>query len=735
VTTLQRRAGPRLLATLAATLILLAGTDLALQRPPSAAAQDRARSERSPLQVVFAAMYRPNPSLSPGHSQIYSVNEDGSDLRRLTFDDNVAYDWPVWAYGGRKILYTVDAPGDQQSLNGIYLMNADGSAPVRLLATRGRVIQPKLSPGGASVLFTASWEPFPVVALYRFDLETGRITNLTAVTTPELGLDTDPRWSPDGQEIIFTGGPAKDGVLSEPQIFVIDRNGGNRRMLTSDHFWYTDPAISPDGRLIAASTYRGQTWPFPSDQRGKMPVPVDWHVVVQERGSGEQRLLTRGALCALRMPWDPPCAPDEGPSWVPVWTPDGARIAFLSLRRVDLAGIYAIDRDGGNARTIVELPDWIVIWHDWSVPAPDLATSDAPVIGGTASSSRILYGALTYPTRHDPAGNFGFDFDRQQEMSTAPQLFTASVSPWIAEAISWPHGDLIPTSARWAMAGSAIVFTARTPASDADRPDRSDAIVVPRSRAARPAEDPLADPELGLEQVFLAAVDGSWVRQLTTPWTYDPLDAPPASDLRANLEPDVSPDGRFVVFASVSSTSAESWILRMDLATGEVVNLSSVTCGFALCLDRAPRYAPDGSRIVFTSLVGGAMQLFVMDADGGQVRRLTDGAAHHLTPAWSPNGSTIAYVRTPVPANGERADAEPWTIETIDVASLERRVVAEGVTAPMPRPVWAPDGQEIAFVTAGRTGQPDISVVPASGGPARPLLVSTTAWELFLDWR
>ncbi|HZT05500.1 MAG TPA: hypothetical protein VFC51_00575 [Chloroflexota bacterium] len=707
----------------------------------------------APRKVVFAAVPRPEPTGPSGNPQIYTVNEDGTDLRQLTFDESASADWPVWVMGGRKILYTIESTGEREDESGIYLMNADGTGAERLLATHHRVVQPKLAPDGSSVLFTASWETFPVVALYKLDLATGRVQNLTAVTSPAQGFDSDPRWSPDGGEIIFTSGSAQDGALSSPQVYTIAADGSHRQALTNDEFWYTDPAFAPGGRRMAASVFRGHEWPFPSDQRGKFPLPVDWHIVVQDVDTGSQTLITQGKNCAPRRPSDEPCAPDEGPSWIPVWIPGEDRIAFLSLRRQDLAGIYSVDANGGDARIVVELPGQVIIWHDWVAPESGADRQRAVSLhAATAPGPRLLFGALTYPTRRDPAGNFWADTEAGQSLSPTAQLFTMSAGPSDVAPLPWPRSDLAPDFARWTKDRSSIVFTASVPVDASQAPPRPGATVVPRAApggapsfgdpviagdegaAGRAAANDV--PTQALDQVFVVSADGSGLRQITSPWSYDALDAPPANDPRSNVEPDVSPDGRSLVFANVSSVRQESWILRADLATGDVINLTSVTCGFALCYDRTPRFSPDGSAIAFASYAGGRMQIHTMLADGSGDRQVTDDDADAVDPSWSPDGGSLAYTRlSGADSIGDAvSDIGPWSVVVVNLATGDERTIASGVGGIRPAPLWGPDGATIAFLEDAH-GQPDVYTVPATGGDPKPLLVSTTSWELFFDWR
>jgi Tol biopolymer transport system component len=101
--------------------------------------------------------------------------------------------------------------------------------------------------------------------------------------------------------------------------------------------------------------------------------------------------------------------------------------------------------------------------------------------------------------------------------------------------------------------------------------------------------------------------------------------------------------------------------------------------GFA----RLPSYSPDGSRIAFMR----SSDVWVMDADGTGVRRLTGGRAIERCPRWSPDGSTIVYDR----------GGDLWTVDT---SAPDPRRIAR-TRADEYCPSWSPDGSTIAFVLNG----------------------------------
>jgi TolB protein len=107
------------------------------------------------------------------------------------------------------------------------------------------------------------------------------------------------------------------------------------------------------------------------------------------------------------------------------------------------------------------------------------------------------------------------------------------------------------------------------------------------------------------------------------------------------MYPSYSPDMTKVLFATLVPGGGRS-IQVMDVADGAVTTLFDAT---ARSYDSAPAWSPDGRRIAFESDLDGDMEIFVMDADGRNVRKLTDNALRDEGPAWSPHGTRLAFAR------------------------------------------------------------------------------------------
>ena len=161
-----------------------------------------------------------------------------------------------------------------------------------------------------------------------------------------------------------------------------------------------------------------------------------------------------------------------------------------------------------------------------------------------------------------------------------------------------------------------------------------------------------------------------------------------------------------------------------------------------------PAWSPDRRKIAFTRNedVGEFTtftdnDVFVMDADGGNVRQLTperDGRSSSQ-PAWSPDGRHIAYVGGPSTASAV-VSATPLAfgeLRVMDAGGGETTTLTRD--EPDAAPAWSPDGREIVFVRGHDLNKPsgdmDIFIVDAASGTARPLtrtphsLESAPAWS------
>ncbi|MDX1995560.1 MAG: protein kinase [bacterium] len=211
----------------------------------------------------------------------------------------------------------------------------------------------------------------------------------------------------------------------------------------------------------------------------------------------------------------------------------------------------------------------------------------------------------------------------------------------------------------------------------------------------------------GNPELFLTSADGSEVRNLTN--------SPNSQEYFASF----SPDGTKIVYHSnVNDTEGTG---NFDIFVMNVDGSNPVALTDNVATDQWPAWSPDGSQIAFTSQRDGNFEIYVMDADGENVRRITENPAADLWVSWSPDGSQIAF------QSNRDGNLE---IYVMNADGTDVRRLTEN-DADDQWPDWSPNGT-IVFAS-NRDGNQEIYLIQPDGtGLTR--VTNTSTDERFPVW-
>ncbi len=532
-------------------------------------------------------------------------------LVQLTTTEGL-HDFPAWAPDEKRLAYC----GEVNGFKKIFIKALQGE-PQQLTAGSGDDIQPKWTPDGQSILFVRSnqprgkLEPGDVFGQY----EGGDIWRKDLASGAEekfLNNAFNPSFSPDVKSI------AVDASWAGPRrIWIVDAQGHNPQQITSDSSEAVDhlePNWSPDGKSIV----------FQNIGRTKFSIKV---VNVATRAV---TALTDGRFQDLN----------------PVWSHSGKHIYFSSYRGGGL-NIWRMEVSGNG--TPIGAPQQVTMGSGQDV---QLAMSPA-------------------------GGQLAFAILRQNA-----DLWRLPVSPQTGLATGNPEEVLASTRedsrGAWSPDGTQIAFNS----------DRN-----------------------GEMNLYVHSLADNSNRQVTKG---------PGGD----FQPQWSPDGRRLVFFSSRTGNADIWLV--DVATGALTQLTSDRA-----LDINSFFSPDGSYIAFQSDRSGRLEVWVMKSDGTEQRQLSKiGVTGHFL-RWSRDGANVVFrcpcggkpqtyqvpltAAGPVPLNteivgGSHMSFSPDYSLLMDVVGHKTLWVSPVTTGKPVKvyefpdgesridyPIWSPDGKWVLF--------------------------------------
>ncbi|PWU03245.1 MAG: hypothetical protein C5B51_19310 [Terriglobia bacterium] len=483
-------------------------------------------------------------------------------------------------------------------------------------------------------------------------LSVGQIRHLTS----EPGLELDPAIGPDGRMIAYVA-----GLPGRQRVVLRQMTGSQIVPLLNERFddvqrW---PQWSPDGSHIVFQTGR-RTW------SGQVSVASGAIYEAPALGGTARRLTESGEKSASR---------------TPSYSPDGRQIVYAENN-----GLYVIDSAAGARRLIAD------------------AGAHSPRWSPDGSMIVYVHGGVVFSLGEEMLGNI--------ETSSLHVLVTKT---GVANQIT--TGDWLNTSPVWLPQGRTLLFVSNRGGS----PDIYSIRLKPGGEAD--GEPQRLTSGLNANGISLSR-DGkvlaySAFSPSNTIWCID-IPSKGVASVRqarqlsfANEEIEkltISPDGKWIAYDSDRNGVSDVW--KMPAAGGAA---EQITQGpFHKFVND---WSPDGRELVYHAMRdGGQRDLFVVTADGTHTETITATPREEEHAGWSPDGNSLVF--DVLPPGGSLETAEAYVVTRARRGApwgTPRQLTTHGSSDPK----WSPDGRLIAFCAGG-----ELRVIAPDGTGERVLVPS-----------